>query len=64
MASKTYRERVEELNQYLGSVTEHHDIPRVRLLLQLPVCLHGEDGGNADTVVYIGADQVSAAGNG
>uniref|UniRef100_K3WJS6 DUF1754-domain-containing protein n=1 Tax=Globisporangium ultimum (strain ATCC 200006 / CBS 805.95 / DAOM BR144) TaxID=431595 RepID=K3WJS6_GLOUD len=29
MAGKTYRERVEELNQYLGSLTEHHDVPRV-----------------------------------
>ncbi|TYZ65535.1 hypothetical protein PybrP1_004994 [[Pythium] brassicae (nom. inval.)] len=29
VAGKTYRERVEELNQYLGSLTEHHDIPRV-----------------------------------
>ncbi|KAE8914135.1 hypothetical protein PF005_g1087 [Phytophthora fragariae] len=28
-ASKTYRERIEELNQYLGSLTEHHDVPRV-----------------------------------
>ncbi|CEG36510.1 Conserved alpha-helical protein [Plasmopara halstedii] len=29
MASKTYRERIEELNQHLGSLTEHHDVPRV-----------------------------------
>ncbi|KAH7476810.1 hypothetical protein PRIC1_000816 [Phytophthora ramorum] len=29
VASKTYRERIEELNQYLGSLTEHHDVPRV-----------------------------------
>nr|CCA22448.1 conserved hypothetical protein [Albugo laibachii Nc14] len=29
IASKTYRQRVDELNQYLGSLTEHHDIPRV-----------------------------------
>ncbi|KAF1318226.1 Conserved alpha-helical protein, partial [Globisporangium splendens] len=29
MAGKTYRERVEELNQYLSSLTEHHDVPRV-----------------------------------
>ncbi|TMW63109.1 hypothetical protein Poli38472_002050 [Pythium oligandrum] len=28
-AGKTYRERVEELNQYLGRLTEHHDVPRV-----------------------------------
>ncbi|KAG7402332.1 hypothetical protein PHYBOEH_000040 [Phytophthora boehmeriae] len=28
-ASKTYRERIEDLNQYLGSLTEHHDVPRV-----------------------------------
>ncbi|KAJ8577766.1 hypothetical protein ON010_g1437 [Phytophthora cinnamomi] len=28
-ASKTYRERIEELNQYLGNLTEHHDVPRV-----------------------------------
>ena len=30
LASKTYRERIEELNQHLGSLTEHHDVPRVR----------------------------------
>lgn len=29
LASKTYRERIEELNQHLGSLTEHHDVPRV-----------------------------------
>ncbi|KAF4324199.1 hypothetical protein BBO99_00000057 [Phytophthora kernoviae] len=29
VASKTYRERIEDLNQYLGSLTEHHDVPRV-----------------------------------
>ncbi|CCI39645.1 unnamed protein product [Albugo candida] len=29
IASKTYRQRVDELNHYLGSLTEHHDIPRV-----------------------------------
>ncbi|GLD93281.1 hypothetical protein PINS_up001873 [Pythium insidiosum] len=29
VAEKTYRQRVEELNQYLGRLTEHHDIPRV-----------------------------------
>ncbi|DBA03437.1 TPA: hypothetical protein N0F65_002845 [Lagenidium giganteum] len=29
VASKTYRERMEELNQHLSSLTEHHDIPRV-----------------------------------
>ncbi|OQR90382.1 hypothetical protein ACHHYP_05577 [Achlya hypogyna] len=28
-ASKTYRERVEEYSQYLGNLTEHHDVPRV-----------------------------------
>ncbi|OQS07153.1 hypothetical protein THRCLA_20212 [Thraustotheca clavata] len=28
-ASKTYRERVEEFSNYLGNLTEHHDVPRV-----------------------------------
>lgn len=29
IASKSHRERVEELNERLGSLTEHNDIPRV-----------------------------------
>jgi protein FAM32A len=29
IASKSHRERVEELNEKLGSLTEHNDIPRV-----------------------------------
>ncbi|KAF0720461.1 Aste57867_287 [Aphanomyces stellatus] len=28
-ASKTYRERVDEYSKYLGSLSEHHDVPRV-----------------------------------
>ncbi|KAF0757879.1 hypothetical protein AaE_004116, partial [Aphanomyces astaci] len=28
-ASKTYRERVDEYSQYLGNLSEHHDVPRV-----------------------------------
>ncbi|CAK5196446.1 unnamed protein product [Aphanomyces euteiches] len=28
-ASKTYHERVDEYSKYLGSLSEHHDIPRV-----------------------------------
>lgn len=28
-ASKTYRSRMEEFNQYLANLSEHHDIPRV-----------------------------------
>ncbi|OWZ24758.1 hypothetical protein PHMEG_000112 [Phytophthora megakarya] len=41
LASKTYRERIEELNQHLGSLTEHHDVPRVSLscCLELQVML-------------------------
>ena len=30
VASKSHRERVEEFNEKLGSLTEHNDIPRVR----------------------------------
>jgi protein FAM32A len=29
IASKSHRERVEELNEMLGNLTEHNDIPRV-----------------------------------
>jgi hypothetical protein len=52
VASKTYRERVEELNQYLSSVTEHHDIPRVRAL---PLCmwLHALKCGGDETDVLL-----------
>lgn len=26
---KTHKERVEELNRYLSSLSEHHDMPRI-----------------------------------
>lgn len=29
MASKSHRERVQEFNEYLTNLTEHHDIPKV-----------------------------------
>ena len=29
MASKSHRDRVREFNEYLGALTEHHDIPKV-----------------------------------
>lgn len=29
LAKKTHKERVKELNEYLGKMSEHHDIPRV-----------------------------------
>jgi len=28
-ATKTHRKRIEEYNQYLANLSEHHDIPRV-----------------------------------
>lgn len=31
VAKKSHRERVEEFNEKLGSLTEHNDIPRVRM---------------------------------
>lgn len=31
VGGKSHRERVEEFNEKLGSLTEHNDIPRVRL---------------------------------
>lgn len=27
--SKTHKERVEELNKYLSTLSEHHDMPRI-----------------------------------
>ena len=32
IGKKSHRERVEEFNEKLGKLTEHNDIPRVRLL--------------------------------
>jgi len=29
VASKTHKEKVEEFNKYLGTLSEHHDIPKV-----------------------------------
>lgn len=29
MASKSHRDRIHEFNQYLGNLSEHHDIPKV-----------------------------------
>lgn len=28
LASKTHKERVREFNEHLGSLSEHHDIPK------------------------------------
>lgn len=61
MAGKTYRERVEELNQYLGSLTEHHDVPRVR---QRFCILSTWAGGGLTLQICLFVLQVSAAGNG
>ena len=32
VASKSHRDRVEEFNEKLGNLTEHNDIPRVRIV--------------------------------
>jgi hypothetical protein len=59
LASKTYRERIEELNQHLGSLTEHHDVPRVRSCLYCWCVVWG-----TDVLVGCWNLKVSAAGNG
>jgi len=33
MAKKSHRQRVEEFNAKLGNLTEHNDIPRVRIVV-------------------------------
>jgi protein FAM32A len=38
VAKKSHRERIEEFNQALASVTEHNDIPRVRLYCLFDMC--------------------------
>ncbi|KAI9219532.1 hypothetical protein BC828DRAFT_349275, partial [Blastocladiella britannica] len=30
LAAKSHKEKVDEYNKYLSSLSEHHDIPRVR----------------------------------
>jgi protein FAM32A len=39
IASKSHRERIEELNEKLASQTEHNDIPRVCVLVRIACCL-------------------------
>jgi len=34
-AGKGYRDRVKDFNEHLASLSEHHDIPKVRLVLRL-----------------------------
>lgn len=36
MASQTHKDRVSEFNSKLESLSEHHDIPKVRLILDNP----------------------------
>lgn len=39
---KTHREKIKEFNNYLGSLTEHYDIPRVTVIFhtEFRVCVN------------------------
>lgn len=42
MASKTHKDRVHEFNAKLESLSEHHDIPKVRGLVHKFVLIHAD----------------------